>query len=91
MKVDVIDRRTGRAKTMQGRFARVLVKLGRVSYAHVQAVPVVAVVNPAADLLAGMDGMNFMAFRSAARSILGDDCPDKKAEIIEALKAKAAE
>lgn len=36
-----------------------------------------------------MAGGNFMAFKSAAAKVLGDDCPSKKAEIIEALKAKA--
>lgn len=34
-------------------------------------------------------GGNFMAFKSAAAKVLGDECPSKKAEIIEALKAKA--
>jgi len=36
-----------------------------------------------------MAGGNFMTFKAAAKKVLGDACPDKKAEIIEALKAAA--
>lgn len=42
----------------------------------------------AADVLAMADG-NFMAFKSAAKKILGDDTPAKKDEIVAALRAKA--
>lgn len=43
----------------------------------------------AAEVLAMADG-NFMAFKSAAKKILGDETPAKKDEIVAALQAKAA-
>lgn len=50
--------------------------------------------SPAAALLARMETdpalKNFMAFRVEAQKILGDATPQKKVEIVEALKAKAA-
>jgi hypothetical protein len=42
----------------------------------------------AADLIAAADGMNFMAFKSAAAKVLADGVPSTKAEIIAALQAK---
>jgi hypothetical protein len=41
----------------------------------------------ATDVLALADG-NFMAFKAAAKKVLGDDLPKTKDEIVEALKAK---
>lgn len=50
--------------------------------------------SPAAALLARMEAdpalKNFMAFRVEAQKILGDATPQKKVDIVEALKAKAA-
>lgn len=43
----------------------------------------------AAEVLAMADG-NFMAFKAAAKKLLGDDCPAKKDEIIADLKILAA-
>jgi hypothetical protein len=41
-----------------------------------------------ADQALEMADGNFMAFKSAARKVLGDDIPAKKADIIDALKEK---
>lgn len=42
-----------------------------------------------ADLLAKVDEMPFLAFRSAAAKILGPEAPTTKAELVAALQAKA--
>lgn len=49
------------------------------------------VYSTAADLLAAPDGMNFMAYKSAASKILGVPAPATKPEIVAALQAKAEE
>lgn len=43
----------------------------------------------AADLLARMDDLRFLSFRSEARAILGDDCPFTKDQIVVALRQVA--
>lgn len=43
----------------------------------------------AAEVLALADG-NFMAFKAAAKKVLGDEAPAKKDEIVAALQAKTA-
>jgi len=43
----------------------------------------------AASLLAKVDGMPFLTFKSAATKILGPDAPTTKAEIVASLQAKA--
>ncbi len=39
-------------------------------------------------LLASADTMKFFQFKAEAKAILGDDCPDKKPDIVAALKKK---
>lgn len=73
-----------------GRDARLLSAIGKARYATDGAAPALREAAPsAAEILAQADGLHFLAFKSLASKLLGDETPAKKADIVEALKKRA--